>query len=120
MIFSAKICTSYVVAAYNISFILELYDSEPEMGDLNKIVIPRIQAEWENVAFALRYKIAMVKTIREKHREDPKKCCSGFLQDWLTSKNGNSPKTWRTLLNALKEVDELTSAVQEIEEELNK
>jgi len=90
------------------------------MGDLNEIVIPRIQAEWENVAFALRYKIAMVKTIREKYHEDPRKCCSGLLQDWLTSGNGNSPKTWRTLLNALKRMNELTSAVEEIETELGK
>ena len=90
------------------------------MGDLNKIVIPRIEAEWEDVAFALRYKIAAVKSIKDKNREDPKKCCRGLLQDWLTSDNGISPKTWSTLLNALKQVNELTSATQEIEEELSK
>ena len=95
-------------------------DSNPEMGDLNEIVIPKIQAEWEDVAYALRYEIHMVKTIQEKYREDPTKCCKGLLKDWLTTKNGTSPKTWNTLLDALRKVNVLTSVTREIEEELSK
>ena len=90
------------------------------MGDLNEIVIPRIQAEWEDVAYALRYEIHMVRAIQEKHREDPKRCCKGLLEDWLTTKNGTPPKTWNTLLSALRKVNELTSVTREIEEELSK
>ena len=90
------------------------------MGDLNGIVIPRIQAEWEDVAYALRYEIHMVRAIQEKYRGDPRRCCKGLLEDWLTTKNGTSPKAWNTLLDALRKVNELTSVTREIEEELSK
>ena len=93
---------------------------EPDMEDLNAIVIPRIQAYWEDFAYALRYKIHTVTAIQEKYREDPKKCCKGLLLDWLTTANGKSPKTWNTLLDALRKVNELTSVTREIEEELSK
>ena len=55
---------------------------EPEMKDLNTIVIPKIQAYWEDFAYALRYKIHTVQAIQEKYHEDPKKCCKGLLLDW--------------------------------------
>ena len=44
----------------------------PVMGDLNVIVVPRIMAYWEDVAFALRYKIPTVTGIRETCHTDPK------------------------------------------------
>ena len=90
------------------------------MCDLNEFVIPKIQAEWEDVAFALRYKNHAVRTIKVKHREDPRKCCREVLQDWLTAKNGRSPKTWSTLLDALRKVNELASVTREIEKVLSK
>ena len=62
----------------------------------------------------------MVRAIQEKYRDDPRKCCKGLLEDWLTTKNGTSPKTWNTLLGALRKVNELTSVTHEIEEELSK
>ena len=55
------------------------------MGDLNEIVVPRIQAEWEDVAYALCYEIHMVRAVQERYREDPRKCCRGLLEDWLTT-----------------------------------
>ena len=93
---------------------------EPEIYDLNEFVIPKIQAEWEDIAFALCYKIHAVKAIKVKHREDPRKCCRELLQDWLTTENGRSPKTWSTLLSALRKVNELASVTCEIEKDLSK
>ena len=90
------------------------------MADLNTIVIPRIKAEWEDVAFALRYKIVTVNSIKEKHKEDPKKCCRELFTDWLSTDHGVSPKTWSTLLNKLKEVENLATATQEISNEIEK
>ena len=90
------------------------------MADLNIIVIPRIKAEWEDVAFALRYKIVTVNSIKEKHKENPKKCCRELFKDWLSTDHGVSPKTWSTLLNKLKEVEDLATATQEISNEIEK
>ena len=71
---------------------------EPEMADINIIVIPRIQAEWEDVTYALRYKIATVNAIKLKNNDNPKKCCKDIFIDWLSTDHGVGPKTWSTLI----------------------
>ena len=95
--------------------ILEINDNihitlvEPEMFDLVKIVIPKIMNEWEYIAEALRYDLAIIEAIKESEREDPKKCCRELFMDWLSTNNGAKagPKVWSTLLDVLKEVDEI-------------
>ena len=85
------------------------------MFDLTKIVIPKIMNQWEYIAEALRYDLAIIEAIKDKEREDPKKCCRKFFKDWLMTNNGAKagPKVWSTLLNALKEVDEIASDITE-------
>ena len=90
------------------------------MGDINKIVVPKIQAEWEDVAYALRYKISTVKAIKAKCNDNPKKCCKELFTDWLSTDHGAGPKTWSTLLDKLKEVEDLAAARDEIMDELKK
>ena len=89
------------------------------MGELNKIVIPKIAAEWEDVGFALLYDISTVNNIKEKHKEDPKKCCRELFIDWLSTSHGVSPKNWSILLEKIKEVESLTRATEQILEELD-
>ena len=92
-----------------------LLSIEPEMFDLNQIVISRIMNEWEYVAEALRYDIPTIQAIKNKERENPKICCREFFKDWLTTKNGAraGPKVWSTLLDALKAVDEISTDTTE-------
>jgi len=80
------------------------------MFDLTKIVVPKIMNEWEYIAEAFRYDLSTIKAIKEKGREDPKKCCREFFKDWLTTNHGArvGPKVWSTLLDTLKEVDEIS------------
>ena len=80
------------------------------MADINKIVIPQIKAEWEDVAYALRYKIPEVNGIKAKYSDNPKRCCQELFIDWLSTNNGIGPKTWSTLLDKLGEIKELTAA----------
>ena len=89
------------------------------MADINKIVIPRIQAEWQDVAYALCYKICEVKAIRTDNKNS-KKCCQELFEDWLSTNHGAGPKTWSTLLDKLDEVKDLTAARNEIMSELEK
>ena len=89
------------------------------MIDLIEFVIPKIQTEWEDVAFALEYEIQTVNSIKDKHHEDPRKCCKELLKDWLATGNGKSPKTWSTLLDALKRLDDLKGVIHEIEKDFN-
>ena len=90
------------------------------MFELIKFVIPRIAAEWEDVAFCLHYNITTVEGIRQKYRDDPKRCCRELFKDWLSTHNGIAPKTWSTLLREIKEVDGLQSAVEGIQNDLSK
>ena len=86
------------------------------MYDLTKIVIPKIMNEWEYVAEALFYDLAVIIAIKQKKRfEDPKQCCQEFFIDWLTTKNGDraGKKVWSTLINALNEVDEISTDIVE-------
>ena len=83
------------------------------MADINKIVIPEIKAEWEDVAYALGYKIVTVQAIKAEHKE-LKKCCRELFIDWLSTNHGVSPKTWSTLLEKLKEVEDLSAATDDI------
>ena len=85
------------------------------MFDLKRIVISKIMNEWENIADALRYDLTIVKSIKEKERGDPKKCCREFFIDWLTTNHGAraGPKVWSTLLDALNKVDEISADITE-------
>ena len=80
------------------------------MIELTNIVISKIMNKWEYIADALYYDLARIIAIREKNREDPKKCCRELFEDWLMTNNGAKagPKVWSTLLNALKKVDEIS------------
>ena len=88
------------------------------MVDIITIVIPRIQAEWEDVAYALDFEIATVKAI--KTNDNPKKCCRELFIDWLSTDHGVGPKTWSTLIEKLKKIEELAAATNEIINELEK
>ena len=91
------------------------------MKVLVKYVIPRIAHKWRTVADFLDYDdhTSTIEIIAEKHRDDSVKCCDGLLRDWLSTDHGAAPKTWNTLIEALKEIDQLRTAVSEIERDLN-
>ena len=112
---SAYISSKPLVAVLYMHTCVYMYvPVEPEMADINNIVIPLIKSEWEDFAYALHYQINSVKAIKEKHREDPKKCCRALFEDWLLTDRGDGPKTWQTILDKLKEVEELVAAGEEI------
>ena len=85
------------------------------MFHLTKIVIPSIMNEWEYIAEALRYDLATIKAIKDREQGDPKKCCREFFKDWLMTNNGAKAgqKVWSTLLDALKEVNDIATDITE-------
>ena len=89
------------------------------MWELTKIVIPKIKAHWSDLAKAMRYKYEDIKAFENEDR-DLKERCEKLLTNWLNTGHGPEPKTYQTLLDHIKEVDELTRASKEIEEELIK
>ena len=93
------------------------FNKKPDMCDLITIVIPKIQAEWEEVAYFLRYDVAAVKAFK-KDCHDGKMCCRKLFEDWLESSRGVTPKTWSKLLERIKAVNSLEAASEDIEKEL--
>lgn len=81
-------------------------------------VIPRVAAEWKQLAYMLEFDISRVNIIRQKERDDPEACCCELLCEWLSTDHGVGPKTWTTLLTALKQIKKLTSVSNEIEKDL--
>ena len=88
------------------------------MFDLKRFVIPKIAADWEDVARLLRYDNSTINSIGNKCCYDPESCCRELFEDWLTTSHGIAPKTWSTLLQKIKQVSDLMSAVEEIKKEL--
>ena len=81
---------------------------------MRKIIIPNISYCWKTVADYLEYPVAKKREIEERQRGDPYKCCTELMEDWLTSDRGVSPKTWRTLVSVLKDIQELsTSSIEQ-------
>ena len=88
------------------------------MKQLIDKVIPRVAAQWKELAFMLCFDIPKVNIIELKGKSDPKTCCREVLCDWLSSNYGKEPKNWKTLLTALKEIKKLASVTNEIEKDL--
>ena len=88
------------------------------MLDLIKIVIPKVEAEWRYLAYYMEYNIVTVKSITKDCR-DSEECCKTLFEDWLSTDHGAAPKTWSTLLQKIKDVDRLASAVDDIKRQLS-
>ena len=89
------------------------------MSKLLTIVVPKVAAYWEILAYCLELEISRVKIIKEKCTSNPENCCKEVFIHWLTSKEGINPKTWGTLLKTLKEIEDLKAVTEAIEKELN-
>ena len=88
---------------------------EPEMADLNKIVIPKVMNQWEELAEGFRYDDEVITNIKTQSGGNPKKCCQEFFRNWRTSDNGNrvGPKTWSTLFYIIEEYTSIASDIRE-------
>lgn len=102
---------------------VKLHDSalllaqQPKMWELIKIVVPRIHAEWKSLAYCMRYDIGEVESFKE---ESSKACTVSLLANWLSTNHGPTPKTYKTLLQHIKRIDDLVAVSKEIEMELIK
>ena len=88
------------------------------MWNLIKIVVPKVKAEWEDLAYSMEYDIATIEEI-EEHNSNSENCCVALFADWLHTDHGATPKTWSTLLQKIKDVDSLAATVDDIKRQLS-
>ena len=105
---------SHVTCNNDVIFFVEV-----QMWELTKIFIPRIKGHWEELAFCMRYSTREVE-IFNREGKSLHKCCEKLFVNWLTTSHGPEPKTYETLLNHIKKIEDLVSESEAIEKELIK
>ena len=89
------------------------------MWELTKIVIPKTKGHWKELAYCMRYSAGEVE-IFNREGKDLHECCEKLFVNWLTTSHGPEPKTYETLLNHIKKIDDLIAESEAIEKELTK
>ena len=89
------------------------------MFELTQIVIPKIKAEWETLAYCMRYTVEEVNGFK-RDSQDSSEYCKILLTNWISTGHGPNPKTYLTLLKCIKKIDKLTAVSKAVEEELTK
>ena len=90
-------------------------DQRPKLKDLNKYVIPHVGPKWEDLGIELELDGdgQLLDEIKRDRRGDEEKCCLDVVKKWLQGA-GVGPKTWRKLLECLREIA-ATNAINTIE-----
>ena len=82
-----------------------------------KIVIPKVKPYWVELAYSMGYGIYQVEGFEGGYRSLTMQCRELF-EDWLSTDNGCTPKTWQTLFHRIEQVDDLSVAAEEIKRQL--
>ena len=76
-------------------------------------MVPEIATQWESVAVNLQLSDSRINVIKEEGNKIPDNCCREVLIQWIgTTTDG----TWTTLLDAVKQVDDLSEAHDKIKQ----
>ena len=92
-------------------------DDAPKLHQLDylehcSLIIDRVAAEWKTVALRLHFEDYRIKVIEMNCHYKPVPACRSMFSQWLEGQ-GREPKTWRTLILALKEAN-LHTIAQEL------
>ena len=87
------------------------------MWDLHRIVIPKVQSSWKDLAYALGFDKEDVMGLKGDFTNSAERCHCLF-ENWLSGQHSNTPKTWRELLKQIKDCDDLIASSKEIEKNL--
>lgn len=88
------------------------------MHHMMKLVVPKVAGHWKMIAYNLHYDVMRVRVIQDQCRDDPENCTCELFMHWLQSSEGLGPRSWETLLSALKDIPKLTAVSEDIEREL--
>ena len=76
---------------------------------MNMVVklVPKVATNWEIIGYCLGLEDEDMDTIEESvsRTSDMKSACTKVIKAWIKSTHGREPKTWRTFMTALQELD---------------
>ena len=61
--------------------------ADAQMFELTEKVIPKIKAEWERLAYSMRYTLQDIKSFK-KDSQDSAECCNNLLDNWISTGHG--------------------------------
>ena len=74
-------------------------------------VIEEVAAKWEQLASALEFSSAVVRTVRRDNNQDCAAACEEVLRRWVGGAEGTrQPVSWTTLIECLRDCDFITLA----------
>ena len=88
------------------------------MKHLHQLVIHKVAAEWKTIADFLDFESSTINIIQDQCRDNPTKCCTELFRKWLHNDHGLKPKAWSTLFDVLRNVRQLATVTEEIEQKL--
>jgi len=88
------------------------------MKHINKFVIDKIAPDWKKVADSLEFDIQKIREIEHNYMRITSDCCDTLIRNWLSTDQGQKPKTWQTLISALKDIKNLAVVTKEIENDI--
>ena len=81
-------------------------------------IAPVVAANWEDIGYRLKIEPHEIDTIRVEEHGDFKMASKKMLRKWLTSTKGKIPKTWRTFVETLLDIDiDPTSVIEVLKKE---
>ena len=83
------------------------------MADINKIVIPKVMNQWQELAEGFRYDDEIIDKIKAQRSNNPQECCREFFRDWLRFDHCEGPKTWLKLLEIIEEYTLIAKDIKE-------
>ena len=68
-------------------------------------IAPRVAANWEDIGYCLLLEEHDMAIIRNESRDDLRNACKKMLRRWLSSVKGREPKTWKTFIQTLLDIE---------------
>ena len=81
------------------------YTDQPVNMSVIVKIAPRVATHWEDIGYCLQLEEHYMDIIRNESCDDLRNASKKMLRRWLTSAKGREPKTWRTLIQTLLDVD---------------
>ena len=68
-------------------------------------IAPRVAINWEDIGYCLQLEEHDMDVIMNESRDNLRKASNKMLRRWLCSAKGREPKTWRTFIQTLLDID---------------